>query len=154
MSNNKEVVDTFVDKWLTAFKKGDKNALYDLLSSSMTFYSPVTHKPSKDRRYIDQILAWMFEIVDGLTYTQVFTDPQNLGVVLVFKGKNKRIEITGADFITLNKEGQIIELKVMIRPLKATISIGEEMKKRFQVLANFGTPTEANQAHLPPSSKL
>jgi hypothetical protein len=112
-----------------------------------------------------QLYTLTLEIVGNFTYRASYTDPENLGVVLLFSGtrrnsssnlagKHKNVEVEGADFIRLNPEGKVVELKVMLRPLKATMTVGEEMKKRFQALTSFGTPLDVQQQPALPSSKL
>lgn len=63
------------------------------------------------------------------------TNPKTLQVGLVFAGKHKGLQIEGVDLITLNSEGKVVELKVMFRPLKATLALADTMKQRFEALA-------------------
>lgn len=84
---------------------------------------------------IKHILTWILEIVEGFHYTATVTNPATLQVALVFAGKHKDLQIEGVDLIQLNEEGKITELKVMLRPLKATLAIADTMKEKLQTLA-------------------
>ena len=55
---------------------------------------------------------------------------------MIFEGrvKNKKgnyLKVEGIDLITLNENGKIIELKVMIRPMNALIEVATQMKQKF-----------------------
>lgn len=141
MSGRKIVTD-FVEKWHQAVKTHDANVL-NMFAPDSTFFSPVVHTPANDQQYIKQVLSWVIEIIEDFHYKgiELFNDDiNNLRVGLVFGGKvkdkrsKKYLDVEGIDLFKLNKNGQITELRVMLRPLNATIILAQEMKSRFKKL--------------------
>lgn len=53
-------------------------------------------------------------------------------IVLEFETEMQGKYINGVDIITFNDEGQIVELKVMIRPLQAVNMMHEQMKAMLE----------------------
>lgn len=127
-----------------------------LMHEKMTFYSPAVFTGYTDGNMITTFLKWVLEILQQFTYkhtTAGYDKDGNPVLVLFFSGtivgSNRVIE--GADFITLDKHTgkvqhlcpveqkahslvQMLELKVMFRPLSSTLLFAEHMKKRLASL--------------------
>ncbi len=123
------LVETFIAKWRDAVEGGDAEKIYPLLSNEMTFYSPVLFKPSTDRAYIDAILRFVDETLSDFEYIESYQQPQ--GAAMMFRAKVGDLTVEGVDFFKLNEEGKVTELKVMLRPLNAVMTLAETMKAHF-----------------------
>ncbi len=131
-------VETFIRNWRDAVEGGDAEKIFPLLSDEMTFYSPVLFKPSSDRAYIDTILRFVDETLSEFEYIEIYEQPQ--GAAMMFRAKVGDLSVEGVDFFKLNEQGKVTELKVMLRPLNAVMTLAETMKAHFAgMTASQGT---------------
>ena len=99
-------------------------------------------KLKTDKIILLKVLTWILEIIKDFNYIQTFYNYEDLTIVLLFEGKiierktGRLIDVQGVDLIKLNKEGLLTELRVMVRPLNATLELAEEMKGRFLKLSS------------------
>ena len=123
-----------LQKWHDYMKSHDLKALRDMLDDDVVFHSPVVHTPQagKDITYLylsaaDQVLG-----TDKFRYINEF----DLGnkAVLEFETEVDGLLINGIDMITWNEGGQIVDFKVMVRPLKAINAVHAAMGKMLETL--------------------
>ena len=123
-----------LQRWYDYMEKHDLKALRDMLHDDVVFHSPVVHTPQagKDITYLylsaaDQVLG-----ADEFRYVSEY----DLGdrAVLEFETKVDGLYINGIDMITWNEAGQIVDFKVMVRPLKAIHVVHEAMGKMLETL--------------------
>lgn len=63
--------------------------------------------------------------------------------MLVFEARVGELKLEGADFIRTNADGKIVDLRVMIRPLKALNAVVEAMGKAIPgAMAELGVTAE------------
>merc|ERR1712228_417415 len=113
------------------------------LDEHMVLRSPVVHKlsPANNANINRTILKWVTEVIEGFHYKDIdYFDGTTNRLSMIFGGKvkdlktNKHLDIEGIDLITLNENGKVIELRVMIRPLNALIVFANAVKARFKGL--------------------
>jgi len=126
------LVETFIANWRDAAEGKDPEKIFTLLSNEMTFYSPVLFKPSTDRAYIDAILRFVDETLSDFEYIEIYEQPQ--GAAMIFRAKVGDLTVEGVDFFKLDDEGKVTELKVMLRPLNATMILAQAMKDHFAAM--------------------
>ena len=126
------LVETFIANWRDAAEGKDPEKIFTLLSNEMTFYSPVLFKPSTDRVYIDAILRFVDETLSDFEYIEIYEQAQ--GAAMIFRAKVGDLTVEGVDFFKLDDEGKVTELKVMLRPLNATMILGQAMKDHFAAM--------------------
>lgn len=107
-------------------------AFADMLDDDVAFYSPVVHTPQKGKAITLLYLEAAHDVLsDGsFCYERELIDQDF--AVLEFTADVKGVHINGVDMIRWNKDGRIIEFKVMIRPLQAIKMIHQEMAARLQ----------------------
>lgn len=106
---------------------GDPEALKTLLSGDAVFHSPVVHTPQEGR---DKVFAYLHAAShalggDDFRYLREIVDGDQ--AMLEFATVLDDIQINGVDIIRWNEEGEIIDFKVMVRPLKAINKVWEKM---------------------------
>ncbi len=132
------LVEIFVANWRDAVEGKDAEKIFPLLSNEMTFYSPVLFKPSSDRAYIDAVLRFVDETLSDFEYIEIYEQPH--GAAMIFRAKVGDLTVEGVDLFKLDEQGKVTELKVMLRPLNATMILGQAMKDHFAaVTASQGT---------------
>ena len=121
-----------LERWHHVMKEGDMETLYDLLHPDCVFISPVVHTPQEGReitfaylRAANKALSEDFQYVREVV--------QDNYAVLEFTVKVDGIFVNGVDIITFEGD-QIVEFKVMVRPLKAVNAVWRQMGQMLEQL--------------------
>ena len=121
-----------LERWHHVMKEGDMETLYDLLHPDCVFISPVVHTPQECReityaylRAANKALSEDFQYVREVV--------QDNYAVLEFTVKVDGIFVNGVDIITFEGD-QIVEFKVMVRPLKAVNAVWKQMGEMLEQL--------------------
>ena len=121
-----------LERWHHVMKAGDMEALHDLLHPDCVFISPVVHTPQEGReityaylRAANKALSEDFQYVREVV--------QDNHAVLEFTVKVGGIFVNGVDIITFEGD-QIVEFKVMVRPLKAVNAVWKQMGDMLEQL--------------------
>lgn len=128
-----KVRDAFIESWKAAVEKHDLPSMLALFGEPMSFASPAIYQPSSDRRYIDQIIGYVADLIQDFRYTAIH--PTVDGAVMIFEGKCGGLGVEGIDVFRLHDNGKASELRVFIRPMNALNVLAGEMMKRFQAAA-------------------
>lgn len=125
-------IQTVVHRWHAVLEQRDKQALYDLLHPDCVFWSPVVHTPQRGRDITFAYLSAAQEAFsDGFTYRREILD--GCYAVLEFECQMGEIRVNGVDMLEA-RDGQIIEFKVMVRPLKAVHRVHENMMALLEAM--------------------
>ena len=106
---------------------GDPQALRAMLADNAVFHSPVVHTPQEGQ---DKVFAYLHAAShalggDDFRYLREIVDGDQ--AMLEFATTLDDIQINGVDIIRWNDAGQIVDFKVMVRPLKAINKVWEKM---------------------------
>jgi len=111
--------DPRLARWLAHAEAHDPAALKSMLAQDAVFHSPVVHTPQKGRdkafAYLDA--AGHVFADSGFDYVRMVVDGDV--AVLEFTAAIEGVHINGVDIIEWNDAGEIVDFKVMVRPLKA-----------------------------------
>ena len=121
---------------------GERNParLDEILDEDCVFLSPVMHRPQVGKELTTMYLTGaMMVFNDSFHYVKEVVTQEH--AVLEFVCEVDGIVINGVDIMTFNAQGQIVEFKVMIRPLKA---INLMQAKMFELLAGMDAKAESN----------
>jgi hypothetical protein len=122
----------FVTRWEAAVAANDLDSMAVMFVEDAIFRSPAVFKPYQGRAVIKGILGMVMQVFGPLTYTNVWSNDHG-GVVMQFAttvpGPDKRLEIEGVDIFQLDEQGQIAELRVMIRPLRGLQAVAAAMER-------------------------
>lgn len=101
--------------------------LSPLLADEVVFKSPVVHTPQVGKPItMGYLLAAGETLGNGsFRYTRVFDCGDR--AVLEFETEMDGIAVNGIDMIEWNADGQIVDFKVMVRPLKAINAVHAAM---------------------------
>jgi SnoaL-like domain len=110
-------------RWHRVVATNDFAALDDLIDESAVFVSPALHTPQRGRALVCKYLRAAMTVLNNgsFRYTDEWTSPSS--AVLQFEVALGDVVVNGVDIITWNAAGSIVELKVMIRPLKALTTV-------------------------------
>ena len=116
-----------VEDWNRVVATGKRELLNELLSEDVVFHSPVVHSPQRGKELAIKYLSSAFYVIKNESFRYVREIVGECDAALEFVTEIDGIVINGVDMIKWNENGQIIEFKVMIRPLKAVNLIHQKM---------------------------
>ncbi len=118
--------------WHELVTSRNTKGLSALLADDVVFHSPVVHTPQVGKAVTTQYLAAAFHVFFNETfhYIREITGPRD--AALEFQVEIDGIMVNGVDMLKWNDEGQIMEFKVIIRPLKAINLIHQKMAAMLQ----------------------
>jgi len=119
-------------RWHQLVENRDAKGLDSLLADEVVFHSPVVHTPQVGKAVTTQYLAAAFRVFfnPSFRYVRELCSPHD--AVLEFQVEIDGISVNGVDMIKWNDAGQIVEFKVMLRPLKAVNLIHQKMAAMLQ----------------------
>jgi hypothetical protein len=121
-----------VQAWHKIVESRHSSGLDSLLAEDVVFHSPVVHTAQVGKAITKQYLAAAFRVFfnESFRYTREVVGARD--AILEFQVAIDGIEVNGVDMIKWNETGQIIDFKVMIRPLKAINLIHQKMAAMLQ----------------------
>lgn len=108
----------------------DLDLLRETLAEDVVLHSPILFNGFEGRDAAMFVLANVIEVFEDFRYLdEVHGDGT---VVLRFAAKVEgKFEIEGVDYLTLDADGQVTDLTVFLRPLKAVHAFNELMTARL-----------------------
>ena len=122
--------------WHRLVQSRDPSGLGTLLADEVVFYSPVVHAPQRGRALTAMYLSAAFEVFFNQSFRYVREILGPADALLEFETVVEGVEVNGIDLIKWNESGEIVEFKVMIRPLKAINLIHQKMASRLELMKN------------------
>ena len=127
-----DTIHTVLEKWHNMMLTGATEGLSELLSPDCTFWSPVVHTPQQGRDITFLYLSAANQVFDT-DFSYVRQVIQTDVAMLEFECSIDGIHINGVDIIQV-ENGQIIDFKVMVRPLKAVHKVHEQMMSMLEMI--------------------
>lgn len=115
----------FLKAWHAGVAAQDPSSFSDWIAPDCELHSPVVWKPKQGREIVLHILKSVLEIVDGFGYRQEWIDGNE--ILLEFTGTVAGKSLVGFDKITLDGEGRMTRIEVLIRPLNTLMIFAEAM---------------------------
>lgn len=128
MSGSEGVAARGVAAWHAYMARGaDADALLAMLAPDAVFHSPVVHTPQLGRERVFAYLHAASKVLGSAKFTYVRELIDGDTAMLEFNDELDGIHIDGVDIIRWNADGQIVDFKVMVRPMKAMNKLWEQM---------------------------
>ena len=118
--------------WHRLVEERNPRGLDALLDANAVFLSPVVHTPQRGRKLAAMYLAAAFQVFCNPTFRYVREIVGSTDAMLEFETEIEGVSVNGVDIIKWNEAGQIVEFKVMLRPLKAINLIHQLMAAMLQ----------------------
>ena len=116
-----------LDTWHRLVRTHDPSGLDALLADDAVFHSPVVHTPQRGRTLVARYLGAAFQVFFNSSFRYVREIIGASDAMLEFETEIDGILVNGVDLIRWNEAGQIVDFKVMLRPLQAIQLIHERM---------------------------
>ena len=121
-----------IDRWHDLMSASAHDGLFELLAQDCIFWSPVVHTTQRGRDITYLYLSAASQVFGGdFRYVSEMVDGSR--AVLEFTCAIDDIQVNGVDIIQVRNR-QIIEFKVMVRPLKAVNKVHERMMSMLEHL--------------------
>jgi hypothetical protein len=120
--------------WHQVVRTRDLGLLATLLADDVVFHSPVVHTPQRGKAITLLYLQGAMHVLNSahFRYEREIAGPRD--AVLEFSTEIDGVHINGIDLIRWNDDGQIVDFKVMVRPLKAVNALHHKMGEMLQQL--------------------
>jgi hypothetical protein len=123
------------DRFVDAVHAADGDAIRETLADDVRFFSPVVFKAYEGRDVVGTILAeGAMKVFEDFSYVHRLEDADARVATLIFKASVNGRALDGLDLLSFDEDGQIAEMKVMVRPLSGTNALAEAMGRRFEEL--------------------
>lgn len=122
-----------IDLWHRLVRSHDASGLATLLADDAVFYSPVVHSPQRGKTLASGYLGAAFKVFFNPGFRYVREIRGESDAVLEFETEIDGVLVNGVDLIKWNEAGQIVEFKVMLRPLKAVNLIHQRMAAMLEM---------------------
>ena len=124
--------------WHEVVRSRDMAALNRLLADDVVFHSPVVHTPQRGKAITVAYLSGAMHVLNTPAFRYVREIVGERDALLEFMTEIDGIQINGIDLIRWNDAGQIVDFKVMVRPLKAVNIVHQKMGEMLAALQGMG----------------
>ena len=130
----------FLDRWHKIVATRDLVSLPEVLATDVAIGAPPYWDKLRGRDLVAHLLGIIVNTVEDFTYHREWVMGGELA--LEFTGRVKGLDLQGIDLITLDAEGRVSNLDVLMRPVNAVIELREavapQMARYLQSLSAGG----------------
>jgi hypothetical protein len=114
--------------WHELVRRRSADGLEALLADEVVFHSPIVHTPQAGKALTTIYLTAALRVIanDSFRYVREVVGARD--AALEFQVEIDGISVNGIDLIRWNEGGQIVDFKVMVRPLKAVNLLHAQMR--------------------------
>ena len=123
-----------IDAWHHVVRSRDLAALDALLANDVVFHSPVVHTPQRGKAITKLYLMGATQVLNTAQFRYERQIVGERDAALEFITEVDGLVVNGVDLIRWNDQGQIVDFKVMLRPLKAVNAVHQKMGEMLQRL--------------------
>lgn len=123
-----------IDRWHEIFSSRDMSGLDSLLHDDIVFISPVVHTPQQGKAIATLYLTAADHVLNNGHFEYVRELFGENDAVLEFTTEVDGLQVNGVDLVRWDDNDQIVEFKVMVRPLKALGAVHAAMGKALEAL--------------------
>ncbi|MDP6346222.1 MAG: nuclear transport factor 2 family protein [Alphaproteobacteria bacterium] len=117
----------FLDRWYAAVAAEDLDALADTLADDAEISSPAYWGPKGPKSHVMTVLTGVLGAFEDFRYDKEWVDGREL--ILEFSTRVGDKSLRGIDRISLNEDGQLRHIEVMVRPINGLMALAEAVRK-------------------------
>ena len=121
-----------ITRWHRVVEAKDSRGLNELLADDVVFHSPVVHRPQVGKAITHRYLSAALAVLNNESFRYAREIVSDHDAILEFVVEIEGITVNGVDMITWNDSGEIVDFKVMVRPLKAINLLHQKMAAMLQ----------------------
>jgi hypothetical protein len=115
-----------------AVEARDLDAMRQTLHPDVVFRSPAVFTPYEGVDTVMDLLSNVVEVFEDFAYTDELEGTGGDTHALVFRARVGDKRLQGLDHLTLDEDGLVRELVVMVRPLSGLIALAQAMGARLE----------------------
>jgi hypothetical protein len=123
-----------VNAFRAAVEARDLDAMREALHPDVVFRSPAVFTPYEGRDTVMKLLSTVIEVFEDFAYTDELSGDAATHA-LIFRATVADKQVEGLDHLTLDADGLVTQLVVMVRPLSGLIALAQEMGSRLEASA-------------------
>ena len=123
----------FLKDWHKAVKEQDLDLLSSIIAEDAELLSPAFWRPREGKEKVVAVLKAVTETFEGLSYTQEWVSGNEL--ILEFNTKVTGKSLKGIDRITLDENGKLKEIEVLIRPMNGLMALAQALGSKLDGIA-------------------
>jgi hypothetical protein len=120
----------FLERWHRIVAEKDVAALSELLAEDVSVGAPPYWTKVRGRKIVEHLLGIIIETIEGFTYHREWLEGSELA--LEFTGRVGDLDLQGIDLISLDEEGQVRNVDVLVRPVNAVITLQKIVGPRME----------------------
>lgn len=101
------------------------------LAPDVVFRSPAVFRPYEGREAVMHLLGTVIQVFEDFEYTDELEGDGTHA--LIFRARIGDREVEGLDHLTLDSDGLVTQLVVMVRPLSGLTALAQTMAERLGV---------------------
>ncbi len=122
--------EAFLEKWHGILANKDMDGMRSLLAEDMTMGAPPYWNKLEGIDVIHYLLGVIISTIEDFTYYREWVSGSEL--CLEFRGHIGDRQLQGVDLITINDDGLVSNLDVMIRPMSALVALKEAVRPQME----------------------
>lgn len=117
-----------------AVEARDLDALVELLSEDIVFWSPVAFEPFRSKQVVGRLLGvLMRQVFEDFRYTDELSDGAQTHA-LIFRARVGDREVEGVDLLRMGSDGLIQDFTVMVRPASGLQALGMAVGAHYDTI--------------------
>lgn len=121
--------EEFLEIWHKAVAELDMELMASIVADDATLSSPAYWSPKGPKPYVMKLLTTVANTFEDFHYIKEWQDGREL--LLEFGAHVDGVQMKGIDRITLNDEGKLQHIEIMLRPINALFKMLEHVKGAF-----------------------
>ncbi len=121
MADTADVSEAFLEKWHGIVAARDAAGLAAVLAPDVTMGAPPYWAKLEGIDVVQHLLGIIVNTIEDFTYHREFTRGAELA--LEFHGQIDGLDLQGIDLISLDADGRLWNIDVMIRPINALVEL-------------------------------
>lgn len=117
-------------RFRAAVEARDVDAMRDALHPGVVFRSPAVFRPYAGREAVMDVLRHVVEVFEDFRYTDELEGAAGTHG-LVFEARVGDRQLQGWDYLTIDADGLVTELVVMVRPASGLMALAQAMAARI-----------------------
>ena len=123
-------VQGFLTEWHRIVTTKDLDGLREILADDITMGAPPYWDKLADKNLVHHLLGVIVNTIESFEYHREWTAGAELA--LEFRGHVGEHQLQGIDLITLDGDGRVTNLDVLIRPLNSLVALRDRVAPKMQ----------------------
>ena len=131
-------IDRFLAEWHRMVAEKDLDALAALLAEDVTLGVPPYWEKLRGHAVAHHLLGLIVDTIAGFAYRREWRQGPELA--LEFTGRIGELDLQGIDLITVDEQGRVANLDVLMRPVNSILALREEIGPQMAAFLARGGP--------------